>query len=275
MMDRALYDLHSHTTASDGKLAPRELVRLAKTVGLRALAITDHDTLEGLPEAMEEARELGVELVPGVEVSASFGSVPIHVLGLFVHYREAWLNEFFTEAAARRLGRIHAIVAKLAREGVEVEAEAVFARSQHGTVGRPHVAELLVERGVVADIGEAFDRYLAEDRPAFVGYEKVTMDEAVDLIRRAGGVATLAHPGLLADNTLASRMVEEGLPGLEVFHKDHTPEQVTAFAKLAAERGLLTSGGSDFHRLDGKAGPALGCRELTEELFERLRAAAS
>jgi predicted metal-dependent phosphoesterase TrpH len=275
MHQRALYDLHSHTTASDGKLRPRELVRLAEREGLRALAITDHDTVDALDEATEEARSVGLELVPGVEVSASFGSVPIHVLGLFIRHREAWLRKFFAEAAARRIDRVRTIVAKLAREGVAVEAEAVFARSTHGTVGRPHVAELLVERGYVASLGEAFDRYLAEDRPAFVGYEKVTLEDAVELIHRAGGIASLAHPGLLDDTALVPRMADAGLPGLEVFHREHKPEQVSAFEELAANRGLFLTGGSDFHYHDGAVGPALGCPALTEDAFARLKAAAS
>lgn len=274
MRQRALYDLHSHTTASDGKLRPRELVRLAGRSGLRALAITDHDTVDALAEAEAEAEALGLEIVPGVEVSASFGTVPVHVLGLFLRYREPWLQAFFAEAAARRIDRVHAIVKKLAREGVVIEAEAVLARSHHGTVGRPHVAELLVERGVVASVAEAFDRYLAEDRPAFVGYEKVTLDDAFDLILRAGGVASLAHPGLLEDASLVPAMVDAGLPGLEVFHRDHTPEQTVVLQELASARGLLSTGGSDFHDHDGASGPALGCPELTEEAFEELRAAA-
>ena len=274
MTAKALYDLHSHTTASDGKLSPRELVQLARREGLRALAITDHDTVEALSEADEEARGLGLELVPGVEVSASFGPTPIHVLGLFVHFREPWLRAFFAEAAERRVERVRTIVSKLAREGVAVEAEAVLARSTHGTVGRPHIAELLVERGFVSNIGQAFDLYLAEDRPAFVGYEKVTLDDAVALIRRAGGIAALAHPGLLDDATLVPKMADAGLPGLEVFHKDHTPEQVAELQDLASRRGLHTTGGSDFHRYDGGNGRALGCPDLTEEAFERLRAAA-
>jgi predicted metal-dependent phosphoesterase TrpH len=274
MRQRPIYDLHSHTTASDGKLRPRDLVRLAKRDGLRALAITDHDTVEAISEAEDEARDLGLELVPGVEVSASFGPVPIHVLGLFVRYREPWLQAFFAEAAERRVDRIHTIVANLAREGVEIEAEAVLARSTHGTVGRPHVAELLVERGIVPSIREAFDRFLAEDRPGFVGYEKVTLDDALDLIRRAGGIASLAHPGLLDDPTLVPRMADASLPAIEVFHKDHTPEQVAALERFTAERGLLATGGSDFHQHDGVTGRALGCPELTEEAFEKLRAAA-
>src|SRR3990170_3630379 len=129
METRALYDLHLHTTAADGKLAPRELVRAAKSSGLRAFAVTDHDTVEGIPEAKKEADALGIELVPGVEVSANFGDAPVHALGLFIEYREPWLAKFFAEAGKRRIERVHEIVRKLARLGIEIEAEAVFAGS--------------------------------------------------------------------------------------------------------------------------------------------------
>jgi len=274
METRALYDLHLHTTASDGKLLPRELVRAAKSSGLRAFAVTDHDTVEGIPDAKEEASALGIELVPGVEVSANFGEVSVHVLGIFIEYREPWLEKFFSEACERRIDRVHEMVRKLGGLGIVINAAAVFARSSHGTVGRPHVAEVLVARGVVQTMSEAFERYLAQDRPAYVGYEKVTFRDAVELIRRAGGVASLAHPVLLGDDRLIPRMVEENLQAIEVFHRDHTPEKAAEYDALASSLGLLQTGGSDFHRSENGEAPRLGCPELTEEAFERLRASA-
>jgi predicted metal-dependent phosphoesterase TrpH len=274
METRALYDLHLHTTASDGRLTPRELVRAAKASGLRAFAVTDHDTVEGIPEAMEEAAALGIELIPGVEVSANFYDAPVHVLGLFIEYREPWLAKFFSEASERRIERVHEMVRKLVGLGIEIDAEAVFARSSHGTVGRPHVAEVLVARGVVRTMREAFERYLGHDGPAYVGYEKVTLRDAVDLIRRAGGVASLAHPVLLRDDSLIPRMVEDDLQAIEVFHTDHTPEKAAEYDALATSLGLLQSGGSDFHRSENGEPPQLGCPDLTEEAFERLRASA-
>ncbi len=270
---RGLYDLHAHTTASDGTLTPAELVRLAKKLGLRALAVTDHDTVDGLAEAMREADPLGIEIVPGVEISAKFGDVPVHVLGLFVEYREAWLLEFFAEARERRVERVHEMVGKLAKLGVDIEPEAVFARSSHGTVGRPHVAEVLLEQGVVSTMKEAFVRFLADDGPAYVGYDTVSLEEAVALIQRAGGLASLAHPYVLADDGILHDMAASGLPALEVYHRDHTPDKIAAYEALAKKLNLLATGGSDFHRPNG-AGRELGCPQLTEERFERLRAAA-
>jgi predicted metal-dependent phosphoesterase TrpH len=223
---------------------------------------------------MDEAAALGIELIPGVEVSANFGDAPVHVLGLFIEYREPWLAKFFSEASHRRVDRVHEMVRKLVGLGVEIDAEAVFACSSHGTVGRPHVAEVLVARGVVRTMSEAFERYLGQDGPAYVGYEKVTLRDAVELIRRAGGVASLAHPVLLGDDRLIPRMVEDDLQAIEVFHKDHTPEKAAEYDALASSLGLLQSGGSDFHRSENGEPPQLGCPELTEEAFERLRATA-
>jgi len=270
---QGLYDLHAHTTASDGTLSPAELVRLAKNLGLRALAVTDHDTVDGVAEAMAEADALGIELVPGVEISANFGEVPVHVLGLFVEYREPGLLEFFAEARDRRVDRVHQMVGKLAKLGIDIEPESVFARSSHGTIGRPHVAEVLLERGVVSRLQEAFDRFLAEDGPAYVGCETVSLEEAVVLIQRAGGLASLAHPYVLDDDGVIADMAASRLPALEVYHRDHTPEKVAAYEALAKELSLLATGGSDFHRPDGDD-QELGCPQLTEEGFERLRAAA-
>ena len=272
--DGPLYDLHLHTTCSDGTLSPTELTRLAKAQGLKAFAVTDHDTLEGIPEAESVSKSLDIHLVPGVEVSANFGDTAVHVLGLFVDYKEPWLERFFIGARRRRVDRIHVIVSKLAKEGVEIEPEAVFARSRHGTVGRPHVAEVLVEKGVVKTLAEAFERFLADDRPAYVGYDKVTLEDACDLIRRAKGVASLAHPVHYGNDALIPEMVSTGLQAIEVYHKDHSKTKVEEYAKLAADLGLLATGGSDFHRPDRTGSAALGCREITEERFEALREAA-
>jgi 3',5'-nucleoside bisphosphate phosphatase len=274
METEASYDLHLHTTASDGKLAPRELVRAAKSSGLKAFAVTDHDTVAGIPEAMEEARALEIELVPGVEVSANFGAASVHVLGLFIDHRNPSLLQFFSEASERRVERVHEMVRKLARLGIRIDAGAVFARSTHGTVGRPHVAEELVAQGVVTTLTEAFERFLGQDAPAYVGYEKVTLRDAVDLIRGAGGVASLAHPICLGDDSLIPPMVADRLQAIEVFHKDHTPEKAAEYGQLAQSLGLLQTGGSDFHQSENGEPPRLGCRELTREAFEKVRASA-
>jgi predicted metal-dependent phosphoesterase TrpH len=267
-----LYDLHTHTTASDGRLRPRELVREAAQHGVRAFAITDHDTVEGVDGAQDEAAKLGVELIPGIEVSASYETTSIHILGLFIRHRESWLVDFFTQARERRIERIHRILEKLARQGVEIEPAEVFAKSTHGTVGRPHIADVLVERGIVASTTEAFDRYLGLRAPAYVGYDKITYRDAIDLIRQAGGVASLAHPGLIEQDDIIPKLVDAGLQALEVFHCEHSPRKIKEYLELTSRHGLLVTGGSDFHA-DG-AGTTLGCPELSERAFDALRRAA-
>jgi predicted metal-dependent phosphoesterase TrpH len=275
-MTRPLYDLHTHTTASDGRLSPAELVRKAVREKLTALAVTDHDTVDAIDAAREEAAhsDPSLEIIAGIEVSANYEDASVHVLGLFVRHREPWLVEFFAQARERRIERIHRILAKLDAVGVHVEAQDVFAKSTHGTVGRPHVAEVLVDRGVVSTFSEAFDRYLGHGAPAYVGYEKVTLRDATDLITRAGGVASLAHPGLLERDELIPKMAEQGLQAIEAYHTDHSPELAARYVQTAERLGLLVTGGSDFHTEDGNGPTRLGCPELTAEAFEKIRQAA-
>jgi hypothetical protein len=250
------------------------LVREATRRGVSHLAVTDHDTVAGLEEAIETAAGEGLELIPGIEVSATGDGTSVHVLGLFIKHREPWLVDFFSEAQRRRVDRIHRILQKLAELGVQLEAEEVFAKSSHGSVGRPHVAEVLVERGLVPSYAEAFDRYLGQRAPAYVGYEKITTADAIEIIRRAGGVASLAHPGLMERDTIIPPMVEEGLQAIEVYHSEHAPETAARYRELARAHGLLITGGSDFHAIDGAGKATLGCPELTAEAFEAVRKAA-
>jgi len=271
-----LYDLHTHTTASDGRLGSAELVRKAIEESLSALAVTDHDTVEGIDPARAEAERSAkaLEVIAGIEVSANYNDESVHVLGLFVRHREPWLVEFLSQAQERRIERIHRIVAKLDAIGIHIEPEDVFAKSTHGTVGRPHVAEVMVDQGVVSSFSEAFDRYLGHGAPAYVGYEKVTLRDATELIRRAGGVASLAHPGLLKRDQLIPGMVDDGLQALEVYHSEHGQKLAARYLDMAKRLGLLVTGGSDFHTLDGHGPTKLGCRELTREALEKIRETA-
>jgi predicted metal-dependent phosphoesterase TrpH len=270
----SLYDLHTHTTVSDGRLSPRELVREAVSKGLKALAVTDHDAVDAIDEAREEASTHGVEIIAGIEVSANYRDASVHVLGLFIRHQEPWLVDFFSKARQRRVERVHRIVKKLAAVGIHIDAEEVFAKSTHGTVGRPHVAEVLVDHGLVPSFAEAFNRYLGHDAPAYVGYEKVTLRDATELIQRAGGVASLAHPGLLERDELITEMVDDGLQAIEVYHSEHPPDRASHYLEMASDLGLLVTGGSDFHTPDGPGTTTVGCPELTAEALEKIREAA-
>lgn len=268
------YDLHSHSTCSDGVVEVQHLIEHAGRCGLKAIALTDHDTVEGVAEAVAIGGKLDVEVIPGVEISAYFQNVAIHVLGLFIDHRASWFRDFFDDAAKQRVERIHRIVDRLRKLGIALEPDAVFAQSSHGTVGRPHVARALIAEGHVATMEEAFDKYLRDDGPAYVGYERLDLSDALEMIHRAGGVSSLAHPIVMKDDTLVAPMAEQGLMAVEVFHRDHSEAKMVDYAEIARSLGLLITGGSDFHAPNDDGEVVLGCARLTDEHMTRLRGAA-
>ncbi|MFS0727752.1 PHP domain-containing protein [Paenibacillus sp. 1P07SE] len=244
-------DLHVHTNASDGLLSPASVVRRAQRAGLAAIAITDHDTMAGVREALQEGKRSGILVIPGVEISTSWDGKDIHVLGYAPDWQEERWQERLRGLRAGRMQRNERIVAKLAELGVQITmAEVLAAAGKSGldeTVGRPHIAAVLLEKGVVASMREAFDRYLADGAAAYVAVPKVTPFTAVEWIKEAGGISSLAHPGLYREDRLIRPLVEAGLDGIEVSHPDHSPEQEAQYRTLAEEYGLIATGGSDFH----------------------------
>lgn len=255
-------DLHCHTVVSDGTLAPTALVELAAQSGLAAVAITDHDHVGALDEARAAGERLDVEVVPGIELSVTHAIGDVHVLGYLFDPREPRLVaalERFREARASRGVRI---VERLQELGVDVTVEDVARQLGAATraVGRPHVARALVEKRIVGSIQEAFERWLGEGRPAYVEKAKIDARAALALIHGAGGVAALAHPGLLAEKgrvALVRELAALGLDGIEVEYPRHSREDRRAFAALADELGLVRTGGSDFHG-ENKPDVALG-----------------
>ena len=241
-------DLHAHTTASDGTLTPRELVRLAARHGVRVLAVTDHDSTGGVREAMDEARGLpSLEVVPGLEINCDVPGAEIHVLGYCVDWEAEWFQEFLGAQREERRQRVCRIAARLAELGMPIDPDDVFALVKEGSAGRPHVAQAMVDRGYVKSVREAFDRYLSRNGPANVPRKRLTPVEAVRIIRRARGVPVLAHPGLANRDELIPELVEAGLAGIEAFYPEHSTGQITAYRELAAKLGLVATGGSDFH----------------------------
>jgi predicted metal-dependent phosphoesterase TrpH len=246
-------DLHSHTTASDGTLAPRDLVRLAARHGVRVLAVTDHDSTEGLAEAMREARNLPpLEIVPGLEINCDVPGAEIHVLGYCLDWEAPWFQEFLAAQRAERRQRIYRIAARLAELGMPIDPAEVFALVKEGSAGRPHVAQVMVDRGYVKSVREAFDRYLATNGPANVPRTRFTPVQAVRIIRRARGVPVLAHPGLANRDELIPELVEAGLLGIETFYPEHSAAQTATYLDMCSRLGLVATGGSDFH------GPGVG-----------------
>ncbi|WP_064202829.1 PHP domain-containing protein [Brevibacillus brevis] len=271
-------DLHTHTKASDGTCEPAENVRLAKEAGLAALAITDHDTVAGIPEAMEAARALDVEIIPGVEVSSVGKGQDIHVLGYFVPYEDPAFEERLFRLRETRHERNQLLIARLQELGIDISLEKVYRRKQ-GTdknIGRPHIAEELMELGVVSTIAEAFDKYLGKGGAAYVNPPRITPQEAITLIKEAGGVAVLAHPGLYDDDELVQELIVFGLDGIEVNHPDNDEVQKMRYSKWAAQYGLVVTGGSDFHGWRGEEPfhAMLGSHTAGMDAVEQLRAIA-
>jgi len=274
-----LADLHTHTKASDGTCDPAENVRLAKEAGLAAVAITDHDTVAGVPAALQAAAELGVEVIPGVEVSSVARGQDIHVLGYFVPHDDAAFQKRLVSLRETRHERNQLLIARLQELGIPITLEKVYRRKQ-GTdknIGRPHIAEELIELGAVASIDEAFAKYLGKEGAAYVNPPRITPQEAIALIKEAGGAAVLAHPGLYDADDLVQELIAFGLDGIEVNHPDNDAEQRARYTAWANEHGLVTTGGSDFHGWRGEEPfhAMLGTHTAPLEAVERLREMAA
>jgi predicted metal-dependent phosphoesterase TrpH len=266
-----LIDLHTHTTASDGHLRPADLSRAASRAGVAVLGITDHDTAAGLEEARTQGVADGIRIVPGVELSTHAGGMDVHVLGYFIDPRAPSLEAFFEELRRSRRARVHRIVEALARAGVRVDAEAIFAEAGTGTVSRAHVARVLVRRGLVPSMARAFDRYLGRGACAYVPSNNVGPREAIRRIIDAGGVPVLAHPADLPDDGIIPALVRDGLEGLEVFSRESRPSEVERYARIARDFGLIETGGSDYHGEDA-FGRTLGSAACPPESYRRLEA---
>jgi len=239
-------DLHAHSTASDGSRSPHGLIVAAKAAGLSAIALTDHDTMAGVPEATEAGKELGIRVVPGVELSATDGEREVHVLGLHVERADA-LESALGEFRNSRYVRAEQIVAKLNALAIPISFESVLGQAAGGAIGRPHIARALIAEGWARDSRDAFDRYLGAGKPAYVPKQRLSVGEAIALIHAGGGLAVLAHPGPDGRRDAVERFVSLGLDGLEVRHPGHSGEDTTRLGALVEFFRLVPSGGSDWH----------------------------
>ena len=264
-------DLHLHSNASDGSLAPADLVRAAARVGLSVIALADHDTTAGVPAAIDAAGD-AVRVIPALEVSTSDMGSELHILGYFVDPMHAALLEYTRSAAVRREERVHAMLDRLDALGMRLEMDDVLAEAAQGTrmLGRPHVARALVRRGYVGSLTEAFDRYLGDGQPAFVPMDLISPAHAIELIHLAGGLAVWAHPPVDGVEGEARRLAALGLDGIECFRPRVAPEDARRLRALAASLGLVASGGSDWHGdWSGPLGGFHVAREQVPELIER------
>lgn len=273
-------DLHLHTTASDGVKTPSEMVRYAKYKGLQAIAITDHDTIGGLEEGLEEGERIGFEVISGIEISAEHSPGSMHLLGYFIDIRDSLLNERLKYLQKAREERNPRMVEKLNQLGVHITYEEVLKASGGGQVGRPHFAQVLVEKKYVKNFQEAFDRYLKKGAPAYVDKLRFTPAEAIRFIQEARGVAVLGHPNTLGLNgygeleKLITDLIKVGLKGIEVFYPEHSALEIAQYKGLAEKYGLVTTGGTDYHGIEKEGldvGVGKGDMKLPYSIIERLK----
>src|SRR5262245_28717506 len=263
-------DLHLHTIFSDGTYTPEVLTAEAKKAGLAAVALTDHDTVEGCERMRIACRDAGIEFIPASELTAEVDGAELHLLGYFLDTKNPRLLAELSKFQAVRQDRIREMTGKLNGLGIPLAADTVFALAACRSPGRPHVARALVQEGFCGSLDEAFERFLKKDRPAWVPKFKISALDAIELIHQAGGLAVMAHPGLNRTDDVIPRLVVAGLDGLECFHTKHSPVATERYLRLAKAHRLLITGGSDCHGLS-KGRPLIGTVKLPYEHFERLR----
>ncbi|RLC93381.1 MAG: PHP domain-containing protein [Chloroflexi bacterium] len=265
-------DLHIHSTASDGHLTPEELVAMAADLGLEVISITDHDSIDGVAPALEAAQAYtGLKLIAGVEVSTDVPHGEVHILGYFINHLDPELRSVLERLRNSRVLRAQKMVAKLAELGMDVDWGRVQKIAGSGSIGRPHIAQALVERGHVSSFKEAFTRFIGRDGPAYVEREKLTPEQVVELIVKAGGLPVLAHPADMQNlEWQIAQLQKVGLVGIEAYYDGYTRGVVRYLASLAAKYGLITTGGSDFHGLGGMEETPLGGVDVPAECIRRL-----
>jgi len=275
-------DLHIHTTASDGVMSPSEVVRYAKSKGLQAIAITDHDTIDGVSEGLEEGKKIGLEVIPAIEISVQYDHGSMHLLGYFIDIHHPLLNEKLRELQKARAERNPRMIERLNQLGIPITYEEVLKASGGGQVGRPHFAQVLVEKRYVSSFQEAFERYLKKGAPAYVDKFRFTPQEAIKFITEADGVAVLGHPNTLGLNgpieleQLIMNLIREGLKGIEVYYPEHSPSETVQYKSMAERYGLVITGGTDYHGIEKNGvdiGIGRGDMRLSYSMVEALRKA--
>ena len=265
-------DLHLHTLFSDGTSTPKEVIREAQNKGLSAIAIVDHDTVDALPQALEIAGSGIIEVLPGIELTAEYDGLEIHILGYLIDYKNKTLKEKLEFLKKNRIERAYKMVERLKNMGLALDVQDVFNLAKSGTVGRLHIAQALVKAGLAGSAWEAFQKYIGDKSPAYIAGFRLAPSEAINLIKSIGGIPVLAHPYSLNRDDLIPVFVDSGLMGIEVYYPEHTQSMINYYLALAKKFNLLVTGGSDFH---GAAKPhgQVGLSKIPYELVEELKQA--
>jgi 3',5'-nucleoside bisphosphate phosphatase len=264
-------DLHTHTRASDGLDTPAELVSNASKQGIAILGVTDHDTVDALPDVQREADSAGITLIPGVELSTTVERAEVHVLGYFVDPANDSLRQHLGELAQARVRRVRLMIERLHELGYDIDGDAVLAEADEGSVGRPHVARALIDIGAATDVSDAFDRFLKIGRPAYIPRDPFSPEDAVRLLVEHNAIPVLAHPYSTKDiEGILKRLVPVGLKGFETYYAEYTPEQHAELRAFADSWGLIPTGGSDYHGAGFREGRVLGSAPVPAEVGERL-----
>jgi len=269
-------DLHLHTTASDGRLEPKDIVSLAVKVGLDVIAITDHDTIDGITPALAAAKDFpSLMVIPGVEINTDVPNGEVHILGYFIDYTDQKLAVALQRLRDSREGRAQRMITKLSELGMNIELQRVLELAQGGSVGRPHVAQALFEKDYVSSEKEAFDKYIGHDGPAYVERYKLLPAEAVELIVDARGLPVLAHPADIGDlKELVPKLKGVGLIGIEVYYRGYSSEVIAGLLKIAEQYDLVPTGGTDYHAFNDVSEVMIGGALAPAQSVERLLALA-
>jgi predicted metal-dependent phosphoesterase TrpH len=267
-------DLHIHTNASDGILSPFVIVQKAVQAGLLSIAITDHDTIDGIQSIYQnrEVKELGLTIIPGIEFSTDMPQREVHILGYYIDITNPALRNQLHILHVNRRDRAKKMVAKVSALGYDIHYDEVLAiAGETSTIGRPHIARILVEKNYFPTVSSVFDAILEKDRPGYVPHYKLSVTQIITLIHQAGGIAVLAHPGLIEDDSVVISMIQTGVQGIEVYHPSHTEGQTKKYLKFAEKYHLAVTGGSDFHATPGRFPEKLGVFTVPDQLALHLQ----
>lgn len=264
-------DLHLHTDASDGSWSPAELIDQVRNTKITTIAITDHDTIDGVKPGMEAAVAFGINVIPGIEINTEYQNVDVHILGYWIDIYNQQLITSLANQRAKRIRRAEDIVKRLNQLDLKIDFQEVAKIADQGVMGRAHIARVLMEKGYVTSINDAFIQFLGRDKPAYIPYERMTPATAIQLIKQAGGVPVLAHPGLMGNDDLIHKLLEFGLVGLEAVYPNHTDEQTNNYLKLCQELQIYPTGGSDCHGWQDKHRAILGSISIPEQWVYQLQ----